>query len=207
MFGTPSYMAPEYITTRQFTAASDLFALGMVLYEMLAGRPAVAAGNMYETLHRIVNVPFAPPGKFNPDVDARLAALVMKAIAKDPNERFASAGGDGKRRSQSGWNRRRGRGRSRPGHRERSNSCCGASATKRFSRAVVDHRAINRCCPRTASAPACCATPYSRTSRSRPSWLKLVNAAYYNQFGARSAPCRGPWPSWASTESAAWPCR
>ena len=91
LFGTPSYMAPEYITSRPYTALSDLFGLGMMLYEMLTGQPAVKTNNMYETLHRIVNVPFPPPNEINPDVDEGLTSLVMRAIAKDPKARFESA--------------------------------------------------------------------------------------------------------------------
>lgn len=90
-FGTPLYMAPEYITHKIFTPQSDLFSLGMVLYEMLAGVPAVRGSNVYETLHNIVNAAFAPPSRQNPEVDDRLDDIVLKALAKDPGNRYADA--------------------------------------------------------------------------------------------------------------------
>lgn len=90
-FGTPLYMAPEYITDKRFTPQSDIFAVGMILYEMLAAMPAVKGNNVYETLHNIVNAAFAPPSKQNPTVDARLDDIVLKALAKNPADRYADA--------------------------------------------------------------------------------------------------------------------
>ncbi len=91
LFGTPNYMAPEYLASRAFTASSDLFSLGMVLYEMLAGQPAVKMDNMFETMHRMVNEPFPPPNEVNEEVDEKLVGIVMKAIAKNPRDRYESA--------------------------------------------------------------------------------------------------------------------
>ncbi len=90
-FGTPLYMAPEYITSKHYTAQSDLFSVGMILYEMLAGVPAVRGSNVYETLHNIVNAAFAPPSKQNAEVDDKLDDIVLKALAKSPENRYASA--------------------------------------------------------------------------------------------------------------------
>lgn len=90
-YGTPSYMAPEYIATNNFVAASDVFALGVILYEMLAGVPPVCGGDAREILRRLVTEDYAPPSRHNAEVDERLDALVMKALAKQPGERFAGA--------------------------------------------------------------------------------------------------------------------
>jgi serine/threonine protein kinase len=86
--GTPSYMAPEYITERSFTPASDVFALGVILYEMLTGAPPVRSPDPYHTLERIVHEPLRPPSQSNAGVDERLDALVMKALAKQPAGRY-----------------------------------------------------------------------------------------------------------------------
>ncbi len=91
LYGTPSYMPPEYIERREFTERGDVFATGMVLYEMLTGAPAVRGANVFEVFHRMANEPFAPPSKAAPDVDERLEAIVMRALAKDPAQRFESA--------------------------------------------------------------------------------------------------------------------
>ena len=91
MIGTPLYMAPERLRNEQASAASDVFSLGMVLYEMLAGSPAVAGANNYEIIHKIANEPFQPPSRLNPDIDEQINHLVMRAIGKSTSERCPSA--------------------------------------------------------------------------------------------------------------------
>jgi len=89
--GTPAYMAPEYIAGERYGAKSDLFAVGMLVYEMLTGKPAVTGQNPYEIMHKVAHEPFAPPSQVNPEIDERLDDLVLKALAKDPAGRFESA--------------------------------------------------------------------------------------------------------------------
>ncbi|HEX4327372.1 MAG TPA: HDOD domain-containing protein, partial [Burkholderiales bacterium] len=90
--GTPRYMAPEYLSGGEFTPSCDLFALGMVLYEMLCGKPAVGGSDVYAIMNAMVNKAFLPPSRVNPEIDERLDAIVMRAIAKDPAARYASPG-------------------------------------------------------------------------------------------------------------------
>ncbi len=89
--GTPAYLAPEYIAGTPYTTRCDLFSTGMLLYEMLAGTPAVQGETPFEVLHRQVTEPFAPPSVRNGEVDERLDGLVLRAIAKQPDERFPTA--------------------------------------------------------------------------------------------------------------------
>jgi serine/threonine protein kinase len=89
--GTPRYMAPEYLSGGEFTPSCDLFALGMVLYEMLAGKPAVGGTDVYAIMNAMVNQAFLPPSRVNSAIDERLDAIVMRAIAKDPAARYANA--------------------------------------------------------------------------------------------------------------------
>ena len=89
--GTPAYLAPEYISGGAYTHASDVFSAGMTLYAMLAGEPAIRGENSFEVLHRQVSEAFAAPSAQASAIDERLDALVLKAIAKAPPERFASA--------------------------------------------------------------------------------------------------------------------
>ncbi|MSQ60129.1 MAG: serine/threonine protein kinase [Betaproteobacteria bacterium] len=89
--GTPAYMAPEYIDRKIYTTRSDLFSVGMVLYEMLCGKPAILGKNVFETLHRMVHEEFVPPSEVNPVVDERVDDLVLRSLAKIPEDRFASA--------------------------------------------------------------------------------------------------------------------
>ncbi|MBL8378879.1 MAG: HDOD domain-containing protein [Burkholderiales bacterium] len=89
--GTPSYMAPEYLSGQAFSPRGDVFAAGMVLYEMLTGSPAVKSDNFYQTMYAMVQEPFVRPSQKNESVDERLEAIVMKALEKDPAARYASA--------------------------------------------------------------------------------------------------------------------
>ena len=90
--GTPAYMAPEYITRRESSERTDLFATGLVLYEMLTGQRAAGNGKVQDIMHRIsqtdIRLPAAGTG---PTLDDALASLLYKAIARDPQQRFASA--------------------------------------------------------------------------------------------------------------------
>ena len=89
--GTPWYMAPEYIADEIFIPPSDVFSLGVVLYEMLTRRKPISHADPQRVLHGIVHEEFTPPSAINPEVDERLESIVMKALAKRPEERFASA--------------------------------------------------------------------------------------------------------------------
>ncbi len=91
LVGTPAYMAPERLQNHNASAASDIFSVGMVLYEMLAGKPAVAGDNSYEIIHKIANEPFVPPSRVNPEIEEALDHLVMRAIDKSAAARFPSA--------------------------------------------------------------------------------------------------------------------
>lgn len=91
ILGTPQYMAPESISTRGPEFRSDLFSVGMILYEMVTGRPAVEGENIYQILHRNANERAAPPSSRNPDVDEKLDSIILRAIAKQPEDRYPDA--------------------------------------------------------------------------------------------------------------------
>jgi serine/threonine protein kinase len=87
--GTPAYMAPEYIDRRENSERSDVFAAGLILFEMLAGRRAVEGGNIFQVMHRIANEDIKLPG--SAAVDERLSSILYKAVARDPALRYQSA--------------------------------------------------------------------------------------------------------------------
>ena len=90
--GTPQYMAPEYIETRQHQTVSDVFSLGLIFYELLSGVRAVDGSDVYQLLNAIANKPIEPPSSHNEDIDERLDALIMKSLEKDPQNRYKNAG-------------------------------------------------------------------------------------------------------------------
>jgi serine/threonine protein kinase len=89
--GSPSYMAPEYLGGAAFTPRCEVFAAGMLLYEMLAGAPAVKEDDPQKTVLAMIAQAYPRPSARNPAVDEDLEAIVMRALEKDPQHRYASA--------------------------------------------------------------------------------------------------------------------
>ena len=89
--GTPQYMSPEQSRGESLDQRSDLFSLGSVMYAMCVGRPPFRSETTYGVIQRINNDQPTPIREINPDVPDWLAAIVMKLIAKSPDDRFKSA--------------------------------------------------------------------------------------------------------------------
>jgi len=90
--GTPSYMSPEqFLPGTVVDARTDLFSLGAVLYELLTGRRAFAAGDLTSVLASHRSGAPTPPSKWVDDVDPALERVIMSALAFDPSERPESA--------------------------------------------------------------------------------------------------------------------
>jgi serine/threonine-protein kinase len=92
-FGTPEYIAPEQAMGQKVDVRADLYAVGVVLYEMLAGRlPFVCKDDIAFLRAHIKEVP-QPPSRVTPEakIAADVDALVLRALAKDPSARFATA--------------------------------------------------------------------------------------------------------------------
>jgi eukaryotic-like serine/threonine-protein kinase len=87
--GTPAYMAPEYIERREVSERSDIFAAGLVLFEMLSGQRAIEGKNIFQIMHRIANENVKLPSGVA--VDDGLAGILYKALARDPAVRYQSA--------------------------------------------------------------------------------------------------------------------
>lgn len=90
--GNLKYISPEQIKGMgDVDGRSDLYSLGMVLYEMLCGRPAFDLESQFDLMAAHVSQPPARPNELNAAVSADLAAVVLKALAKDPAERYQTA--------------------------------------------------------------------------------------------------------------------
>jgi tetratricopeptide (TPR) repeat protein/tRNA A-37 threonylcarbamoyl transferase component Bud32 len=89
--GTPLYLSPEQATGAAVDGRSDLFALGAMLYECVAGKPAFSGSSVIEIGAQVIHVHPAPPSVFNSRVPKELDRITMKALAKKPGERYQSA--------------------------------------------------------------------------------------------------------------------
>lgn len=90
--GTPGYASPELVTGGSADSRGDIFSLGAVIYEMITGRQAYVGRNMAETLYRIAHADPEPPSSLVPGLDQRHDRLLLRALAKSPEERQQSMG-------------------------------------------------------------------------------------------------------------------
>jgi serine/threonine-protein kinase len=88
VLGTPSYMSPEQLAGKRIEGRSDLFSLGVSLYQLLSGRLPFEGESMAQLMFKIANEPPADILAVNPDLPAPLVAFLARALAKNPDERF-----------------------------------------------------------------------------------------------------------------------
>lgn len=91
VLGTAHYISPEQAQGKDLTATSDIYSLGIVLYESATGRLPFDGPDAVSVAMKQVNDLPVPPREINPDIDPALEAIIMKAIAKNPDDRFATA--------------------------------------------------------------------------------------------------------------------
>jgi serine/threonine-protein kinase len=90
VLGTPSFMSPEQLEGRNVTGHSDLFSLGVSLFQLLTGQLPFTADSMTGLMQQIAEVPHPPLRAFRPDLPECVEVLIDRALAKNPDARFDS---------------------------------------------------------------------------------------------------------------------
>jgi len=90
VMGTPSYMSPEQVKGRAVDGRSDIFSLGVLLYEMVTGEKPFPGQNITTVIYKIVNEEPVPPRQINPSIHPGISAVVIKALAKEAEARYQS---------------------------------------------------------------------------------------------------------------------
>jgi serine/threonine protein kinase/Tfp pilus assembly protein PilF len=89
--GTPMYLSPEQALGVEVDARGDLFSLGALLYECIAGRPPFHGASRVEICAQVIREDPAPPSRFNSDVTKELDRITLRALAKKPKDRYQTA--------------------------------------------------------------------------------------------------------------------
>jgi CHASE2 domain-containing sensor protein/tRNA A-37 threonylcarbamoyl transferase component Bud32 len=92
ILGTPNYMSPEQIMGQKINSKSDIFSLGVLFYQLLTGELPFHGDNLSGLLYQITQVKHPSPRSYNPKIPKVCEQILEKALAKDPNKRFKSAG-------------------------------------------------------------------------------------------------------------------
>ncbi len=91
VMGSPDYISPEQVKNKRGDARSDLYAVGVILYEMLTGETPFHGANPFAVMNaRLLESP-KPPSEINPDISRELDAIVLRALERDPNQRYSTA--------------------------------------------------------------------------------------------------------------------
>ena len=90
--GSPAYMSPEQVQDKELSHQTDIYSLGVVVYQLLTGKLPFIGANKASLLYQIINIEPSPPSTYRTDIPRPLDKLVMRALAKIPGERYQTWG-------------------------------------------------------------------------------------------------------------------
>jgi eukaryotic-like serine/threonine-protein kinase len=90
VMGTPSYMSPEQVKGRAVDGRTDIFSLGVMFYEMITGEKPFPGESITTVIYKIVNEQPVPPRTIDPTIHPGISAAVLRALAKEPEDRYQS---------------------------------------------------------------------------------------------------------------------
>lgn len=88
--GSPAYMSPEQVSAKPLTQATDMYCLGVMLYELLTGNRPFAADNITELIRKILHEEPLPPSRLNASLPSSVDRIVLTTLKKDPAERYSN---------------------------------------------------------------------------------------------------------------------
>jgi CRP-like cAMP-binding protein len=88
LVGTPAYMSPELIDGARLTQHSDMFAMGVVLYELLTGQRPFIAGSLKQMFRKIAEEDPVPPSAVRPSISSKLDPIILRMLSKSPADRY-----------------------------------------------------------------------------------------------------------------------
>jgi len=88
--GSPAYMSPEQVQDKELTVHTDVYSLGVLMYQMLTGKLPFRASSKASLLYQIINIAAVPPSTFRRDIPAELDRVVMRCLEKSPDARYQS---------------------------------------------------------------------------------------------------------------------
>jgi serine/threonine protein kinase len=90
--GSPAYMSPEQVQDKELSHQTDIYSLGVVLYQLLTGKLPFIAANKASLLYQIMNIEPSPPSTHRTDIPLPLDNVVMRALSKNPHDRYQTWG-------------------------------------------------------------------------------------------------------------------